>query len=160
MSLNLENTIAFLVPITFAVLIFGLIIALACPYSRKKRKFKKAAKATAIVNTSQTDRKIIGAPGSRHIHYHCRLEYSYEDKSGDFHDVTFEFSLTRIPPKHYEYGDELEIVYDENTPENTIPWFLIKRERIMCVVVGSFIGAVLAAVAFMFFHYFLPVIGG
>lgn len=154
MDLNLENTIAFLIPITLAVLMFGAMIAAACPYSRKKRKFKKVAKANAVINTSQTARKITGGPGRRHIHYHCKLEYSYEDNSGNFRDVTFVFSLTRFPPKHYEYGDEIEIVYDENAPENTIPCFLIKRERIMCAVVGSIIGALLAAIAFMFFSSF------
>ncbi|MBD5130376.1 MAG: hypothetical protein HDT43_10740 [Ruminococcaceae bacterium] len=160
MDLNLENTIAFLIPMTIAVLIFAVIIVAACRYSREKRKFKKAAKATAVINTSQTLRERIGAPGSRHTRYHCKLEYSYEDKSGNFHDITFAFTSTKIPPKHFEYGDEIEIVYDENATENTIPWFLIKRERIMCAVMGFFVVAILAAISFMFFHYILPVIGG
>lgn len=154
MDLNWENTIAFMVPMTLAVLMFGAMIAAACPYSRDKRKFKKAAKATAVVNTSQTARKVFGAPGSRHVRHYCKLEYSYEDNSGNFHDVTFVFSWSKIPPKRYEYGDEFEVVYDENAPENTIPLFLIKRERIMCAVVGPIIVALLAAIAFMFFSSF------
>ena len=77
MELNLENIIAFLIPITLAALMFGAIMVVACRYSREKRKFKKAAKATAVVNAAQTARERIGAPGSRHVRYYCKLEYSY-----------------------------------------------------------------------------------
>lgn len=145
-----ENIAAFLVPFSLAALMFGVMIRAMCPYCKEKRKFKRSARATAVVNTMQTAQKICGAIGSRYRRYYCKLEYSFEDKSGNFHDASYMYSQKSFSPKRFEYGDELEVYYDESAPENTVPQFLVKRERIVAAVVGLIIAAVMAVIAAMF----------